>query len=126
MLGSFRWFDFGFLFEKGHHRRRGGNVGIAQRFPRAGGNEGNLGLVFLVFHGPAFPRRSPVFHAVLRSCRKPRNRLHLACCIRRADSVSLCWLAMRSKLWMLRDGRRYVCPSGKAWESRRKVSHGVA
>src|ERR1700680_4705736 len=91
--------------EEGTRHRRGGNVEIARRFPRAGGNEGNLVLVFLVFHGPPFPRRFPV-HALLRSCRKPRNSLHLAFCIRLADSVSLCALAIWSKRSMLSSGLR--------------------
>jgi hypothetical protein len=56
---------------------------------------GNLILVFLVFHRPAFPRCSPVFHALFRSGRKPRNSFLLASCIRRADSVSLCACALR-------------------------------
>ena len=44
---------FGFpLF---HCRRGCGNVGIAQRFPRAVGAEENLVLVFLGVHGPSFP-----------------------------------------------------------------------
>ena len=38
------------------HRRGCGNVGIAERFPRAVGTEENLGLVFQAFHGPSFPR----------------------------------------------------------------------
>jgi hypothetical protein len=39
-------------------RRSGGNVGIAERFPRAVGRVENLGLVFQAFHGPSFPRLS--------------------------------------------------------------------
>ena len=63
--------------------------------------EGNLVLVFLVFQGPAFPRRFPQslrgFHADFRSWQKPRNSLRLASCMRRADSVSLCAFAIWSK-----------------------------
>ena len=71
--------------------------------------EGNLGLVFLVFHGPAFPRRSPLrfgLHPRLRSWRKPRNSLRLASCMPRAASVSLCAFAMWSKLSILSSGLR--------------------
>ena len=51
-------------FGRGENRRRGcGNVGIAQRFPRALGNEGNLLLVFLVFHRASFPQPAPCFSA---------------------------------------------------------------
>ena len=75
-------------------------------FQGRGKTQGNLGLVFLVFHGPTFPRRSEDFHARLRSCRKPRNNLFLACCMLRADSVSLCWLAIRSSFSMLSGGLR--------------------
>ena len=45
-----------FGFEKEKQDVRGGNEGIAQRFPRTVEREGNLGLVFLAFHRPAFPR----------------------------------------------------------------------
>src|SRR5881628_1327339 len=46
--------------------RLAGAVGMwesRERFPRAVGNEGNMGLVFLVFHGPSFPQPSPVSRA---------------------------------------------------------------
>src|SRR5580704_18734002 len=49
--GSFLGFSDLFSGEKNNHRRRGGNVEIAQRFPRAGGNEGKPGFGF-----PRFPR----------------------------------------------------------------------
>ena len=67
---------------RGENRRRGcGNVGIAERFPRALGNEGNLLLVFLVFHRPSFPQPSSCtafsrrFSAL---CWRPRN-MQIAC-----------------------------------------------
>src|SRR5438270_13790761 len=49
---------FGLVLKKGNSRRGGGNVEIAQRFPRAVGREGNLLSVFLPSHNPSFPRPS--------------------------------------------------------------------
>src|ERR1700676_2251049 len=56
-------------------RRGGGNVGIAQRFPRAVGNEGKPGFGFprfpdaRHFHGP--PRFH--FYALLLCCKRANN-----------------------------------------------------
>src|SRR6266446_984170 len=47
------------VFHFSTRSRGGGNVGIAQRFPRAVGAEENLPLVFLRVHNPALPRPSP-------------------------------------------------------------------
>ena len=107
--------------------RRGGNVEIAVvDFQGRGGNEGNLGLVSLVSHGPAFPPRSPAVHARLRSSRNPRKSLRLAACICWADSVSLSFLAIWSNPWMPNFPLRKPSPSGAATSNSRNVSHGVA
>jgi len=45
----------GLNFEHMHSRRSGGNVGIAERFPRAVGRVENLLLVFQAFHSSSFP-----------------------------------------------------------------------
>ena len=83
------------------HRRRGcGNVGIAKRFPRAVGREEDLCLVILAFHRPAIPQ--PHFHALRLAGCSSANRMRLASCMRRADSVSDSARALSfsaSKLW---------------------------
>jgi hypothetical protein len=50
---------FGLFFKKKNNRRSCGNVGIAQRFPRAVGRVENVGLVFQAFHGTSFPQLGP-------------------------------------------------------------------
>ena len=79
----------GFEFVMDIGRRRGcGNVGIAERFPRAVEREGKP-----VFGFPRFPRpvisTAPWFHAGLFAGNRSANRIRLACCIRFAASVSL-------------------------------------
>src|SRR6266567_5191746 len=55
-----------FVFHFSAPRRGGGNVGIAQRFPRAGENEGKPGFGFPSFSPrPSFPKPFPV--AFMRS-----------------------------------------------------------
>src|SRR6476646_2160930 len=65
-------------------------------FQGQGETPGNLGLVFCVIHGPAFPRRSGSsgFHALLRSWRKPEKSWRLASCMYLAQLVSLCLFAI--------------------------------
>ena len=53
------------VFHFSTRRRGGGNVGIAQRFPRAVDNEGNLPLVFLVVQQTGISTALR-FHALLR------------------------------------------------------------
>jgi len=75
-------------------------VGIAQRFPKAGGNEGNLGLVFLVFHGAL--RFSCALTLVPEAEEEfPLGFLHSPGCL----GVAVL-LAIRSKPWMLSSGLR--------------------
>ncbi len=81
-------------------------MGIGQRFPRAGGNEGKPDFGFPRFPRPGISTALARCYALLRSCWKVRKSFRLASCIALADSVSLCAAAIRSKLWMLSSGLR--------------------
>src|SRR5437899_7350400 len=78
-----------FVFHFSAPRRGGGNVGIAQRFPRAGENEGKPGFGFPSFSPrPSFPQPSPVAFYALRLWCKRANSLRFAACISVAACVS--------------------------------------
>jgi hypothetical protein len=64
---------FGFEDTCSRHRS-GGNVGIAERFPRTVGRAENLVLVFRAFLRSAFPRL-PGFHSISDQVQSPRARL---------------------------------------------------
>ena len=102
------------------------NVGIAEAISKGWGKRlGNLVLVFLRFPLPAISTAFRRFQALFRSRYRVRKSLRLASCMPFADSVSLCWPAIRSRDPMLSSGLRRACVSG-ALTSSRNVSHGVA
>ena len=133
--GSFR--ACGFLSFRGEYiasrrRRGGGNVGIAAhelQFPMRlrsdsqGLWEGRKTrtIVFRAFHKPPFPRPLPQRHASYADFLICSNIVFLACCMRRAASVSLMEAATRFSAAMESPGRRNCC--GRSSES--SFSSGV-
>jgi len=108
--------------------RSGGNVGIArfdlavpgvlsERFPRLVGRAENGAIVFRAFHEPSFPALLR-FYAVSRMRSKS---FALACCMRRAASVSLMAAATLFSAFMLNPSRRYCA----GLSSNDRVSSGV-
>ena len=79
------------------------------RFPRFVGRLENSIIVFRAFHKPSFPRSTSTaagVHADFLIC---SNMVFLACCIRRAASVSLMVAATRLRALMVSPGRRNCC-----------------
>ena len=120
--GSFRRLLLGMISYIAHGRRGGGNVGIGiidfqglwegrKTAPSFSGLSINRH-----FHGPLPLRRRVHAHFLICS-----NIVLLACCMRRAASVSLMVAATRLSALMLSPGRRNCC--GRSSES--SFSNGV-
>ena len=108
--GSFGWLLFGMFSYMSRSCRGGGNVGIGFIDFQGLWEGWKTALSFSGlsinrhFHGPI--PLLPEVHADLIIC---SNMLFLACCIRRAASVSLMVAATRLSALMLSPGRRNCC-----------------
>ena len=91
------------------------------RFPRFVGRAENSIIVFRAFHKPSFPRSTSTAAGVHADFLISSNIVYLACCMRRAASVSLMVAATRLSAARLSPGRRNCC--GRSSES--SFSNGV-
>ena len=97
-------------------RRGGGNVGIGFiDFQGLWEGRKTRTIVFRAFHKPPFPRPLPLRHASYADFLICSNIAFLACCLRRAASVSLMDAATRISAAMESPGLRNRC--GRSSES---------